>query len=86
MKTPTKYLTHIGPGHFQNSQQKNGRMGETITHETVVDIEHGLVQAVAWLVNAILKNGGNKEKLLSNYVSTEGIWISVRDAIRNLDF
>ena len=47
MKTPTKYLTHIGPGHFQNSQQKNGRMGETITHETVVDIEHGLVQAVA---------------------------------------
>ena len=69
-------------------------MGETIIHETVFDIEHGPVQAVARWVNTILDNDGNERNLLSNYMSTEVICstitstqirTSVMDAVRRLD-
>ena len=52
-------------------------MGETITHETVLDIAHGPVQAVAQQVNSILDNGSNEESLISDYVSTEVIWSTI---------
>ena len=52
---------------------KNGQMGETITHETVLDIEYGPVQAMHLRINAIMYNGDNEENILSDYVSTEGI-------------
>ena len=52
---------------------KNGQMGETITHETVLNIEYGPVQAMHLRINAIMYNGDNEENILSDYVSTEGI-------------
>ena len=52
-------------------------MGKMITHENVLNIEHGPVQAMAQQFNTILDNGGNEENLLSNYVSTERIWSKI---------
>ena len=52
-------------------------MGKIITHENVLDIEHGRLQSMTRQVNTILDNGGNKENLLRDYVSTNGIFSTI---------
>ena len=59
------------------TNQKNGRMGETITHETVRSHNNGPVHAVARRVHHILANGGTTDNLLCDYVTSEGTWTSV---------
>jgi hypothetical protein len=69
------------------TNQKNGRMGETITHETIQNESHGPVTALARRVHHILDNGGNEETLLCDYLDDDGNWTSVtasqmRSAVR----
>jgi hypothetical protein len=59
------------------TNQKNGRMGETITHETVKDAIHGPVTAVARRVHHILSNGGTEDFLLSDYINEAGVWNTI---------
>ena len=59
------------------TNQKNGRMGETITHETVLQAEHGPVHATARRIHHILSNGGSEENLLSDYLTENGTWETV---------
>ena len=58
------------------TNQKNGRMGETVHHETV-DVAHGPVQALARRVHHVLANGGDETTTLCDYLSEDGIWCSV---------
>ena len=60
--------------------QKNGRMGETITHETVQNEVHGPVTATARRVHHILSNGGTTRNLLSDYITENGKWSTVTAA------
>lgn len=48
------------------TNQKNGRMGETIHHECT-NKNTSPVKALARRVNQILKDGGTKDCLLCNY-------------------
>ena len=59
-------------------------MGKTITHETVLQAEHGPVHATAGQVNHILSNGGSEENLLSDYITENGMWetITALDMLR----
>jgi len=59
------------------TNQKNGRMGETISHETVQDAIHGPVTAVARRVHHILANGGTEEYLLSDYMNEASVWNTI---------
>ena len=59
------------------TNQKNGRMGETITHETVKDATHGPVTATARRVHHILSNGGTENNLLSDYIDENGVWNTI---------
>jgi hypothetical protein len=64
-------------GTLKITNQKNGRMGETITHETVKDAVHGPVTALARRVHHILSNGGTEDSLLSDYINEAGVWNTV---------
>ena len=56
------------------SNQKNGRMGQTIHQETTG--EKGAVAALAHRVHHILSNGGSENLLICN-VFINGIWTSI---------
>ena len=59
------------------TNQKNGRMGQTMHHETI-DKAHGPVQALARRVHHILSHGGSDETLLCDYKPTPtSPWTSV---------
>ena len=62
------------------TNQKNGRMGQTISHETVKDEPHGPVKAMARRIHHILSNGGSESNLLSDYINSDGIWQTVTPA------
>ena len=55
------------------TNQKNGRMGETITHKMVQDAIHGAVTVVARRVHHISSNGGTEDHLLSDYMNEAGV-------------
>ena len=61
------------------TNQKNGRMGETVHHETV-DVAHGPIQALARRVHHVLTNGGDETTTLCDYLSDDGIWCSITPA------
>ena len=52
-------------------------MGQTITHKTVANNDHGPVIAVARRIHHILSQGGSKENLLCDYLNLNGVWTSV---------
>jgi hypothetical protein len=59
------------------SNQKNGRMGQTIHQEaTTIDPTSSPVKALAYRVHHILSNGGDDETLLCDYFM-DGSWSSV---------
>ena len=69
-------------------------MGETITHETVLNEQHGPVTAVARRVHHILNNGGNEDNLLADFIDENGKWhtvtssqmrAAVREGVQALD-
>ncbi len=57
------------------TNQKNGRMGDLITHETILG---GPVncpgKALARQVHHIISNGGDKDTLLCSYLNELGTW------------
>jgi hypothetical protein len=59
------------------TNQKNGRMGETITHETVLNETHGPVTALARRVHHILSNGGSEENIISDFFHEDGTWHTI---------
>ena len=59
------------------TNQKNGRMGETIHHETVKDVAHGPIQALARRVHHILSNGGNEDNLICDVLNEDGQWNTI---------
>ena len=75
------------------SNQKNGRMGETITHETIANNDHGPVKACARRIAHILTNGGTGDSLLCDVFTHEHEWkpitpndmrTGIRTAVRTL--
>ena len=59
------------------TNQKNGRMGETISHETVKGATHGPVTAAARRIHHILSNGGSTDNLLSDVMTDDGKWETI---------
>ena len=59
------------------TNQKNGRMGDVITHETHRSNPNGPIQALARRVHHILDNGGTSTTLLCDYLDDEGLWHSI---------
>ena len=65
---------------YKITNQKNGRMGQTISHETIIDNVHGPVKASARRVHHILSNGGNEDTIISAVLKDNGTWTSVTPA------
>jgi hypothetical protein len=59
------------------SNQKNGRMGETITHECASHPLHCPVKATARRVHHILQNGGTEGSLISDFCTEDGEWRNI---------
>ena len=62
------------------TNQKNGRMGQTISHETILNDSHGPVRAVARRIHHILSNGGSEDNLVSDYIDGNGVWHTITPA------
>ena len=75
--SPLKTLLQADGATLKITNQKNGRMGETVYHETVPDIAHGPIRALARRVHNILTNGGSEDNLLCDYLTDDGIWKAV---------
>jgi hypothetical protein len=52
------------------SNQKNGRMGETI-HQKAINIDACPIKALAYRVHHILSNGGTNDSLICTYYQSE---------------
>ena len=59
------------------TNKKNGRMGQTITHQTVANNDHGPIIAIACRIHHILSQGGSEENLLCDYINIDGVWTLV---------
>ena len=93
-KSPLATLLKAAQCTLKITNQKNGRMGETISHETVKNETHGPVTAAARRVHHILSNGGTEKNLLSDYMDENGTWhtitasqmrAGVRECVKDLD-
>jgi hypothetical protein len=79
-RSPLQLLITADQCTLKITNQKNGRMGETISHETAKDEPNGPVQAVARRIHHILSNGGNEDSLLSDYITEDGSWDTITSA------
>ena len=75
--SPLSILLEADHAVLRITNQKNGRMGDVITHETARNNPFGPVQALAHRIHHILSNGGTVDTLLCDYLDHEGIWHSV---------
>jgi hypothetical protein len=79
--SPLQTLLSCDAATLKISNQKNGRMGETI-HQEKIDKECCPIRALAFRVHHILSNGGNEENLLCDYFNNgEQHSITSRDII-----
>ena len=63
---------------FKITNQKNGRMGETISHEKLRnDDKHGPIVAAARRIHHVLLNGGSETNLLCDVLTDDGTWQSI---------
>ena len=63
---------------FKITNQKNGRMGETISHEKLRNKDkHGPIVAAARRIHHILSNGSTEENLFCDFLTNEGMWQSI---------
>ncbi len=60
-------LLNCTGGVMKITNQKNGRMGQTIFHESITTTNMGPTQALARRVYHIVSNGGNENSLLCHY-------------------
>ena len=65
---------------FKITNQKSGRMGQTISHETILNHAHGPVKATARRIHHILSNGGDESSIISAYMTADGTWNTVSSA------
>ena len=90
--SPLDILLSCDAATLKISNQKNGRMGETIHQEAVKDKLENPIAALAYRVHHILSNGGNETNLLCDYfiddhfesVTSQDIIASVRKAAKTL--
>lgn len=75
------------------TNQKNGRMGQTIYHEAIENTDRGPTQAIARRVHHIVSNGGTPDSLICqykkdpsqkdwNYVTSQDMITGVRTAVK----
>jgi len=65
---------------FKITNQKSGRMGQTISHEQIINHAHGPVKATARRIHHILSNGGDESTIISAYMTADGTWKTVSSA------
>ena len=65
--SPLSVLVTCDSATLKITNQKNGRMGDTIHHEAVTHLEACPVKALARRVHHILSNGGTEDALLCSY-------------------
>jgi hypothetical protein len=90
-KSPLAKLLEADSATLKISNQKNGRMGQTIHHKTSEGF-NSCVRALARRIHHILTNGGNKHSLISTYhdgdklntVTPDDIRRSIRRSIKTL--
>lgn len=76
------------------TNQKNGRMGQTIHHHALPALQHCPIKALARRIHHILSHGGNSNNLLCTYfeppsttpqlITSKDMLIIVRTAVRTL--
>ncbi len=69
-RSPLDLLLKADSATMKISNQKNGRMGQTIHHESTD--EKGAVAALAKRVHHILSNGGTEQQLICDYWTATG--------------
>ena len=47
-------------------------MGQTISHEKIINHAHGPVKATARRIHHILSNGGDESTIISAYMTADG--------------
>jgi hypothetical protein len=90
-KSPLAKLLEADSATLKISNQKNGRMGQTIHHETSEGF-NSCVRALARRIHHILTNGGNMHSLISTYhdgdklntITPDDIRRSIRQSIKTL--
>ncbi len=76
-ESPLETLLSADHAVLRITNQKNGRMGDVITHESNPDNPFGPTQCLAHRVHHILSNGGTSSTLLCDYFTADGLWHSV---------
>jgi hypothetical protein len=80
--SPLNILLTADAATLKISNQKNGRMGETI-HQKAIDKPECPVKALAYRVHSILENNGNCDSLLCKYGEhTENTHVTSKDIIK----
>jgi len=74
-RSPLHILKEADSATMKITNQKNGRMGQTIHHESTD--ERGAVAALAARVHHILSNGGDEDTLICDYMTEDGTWSHV---------
>ena len=74
-RSPLSVLLEADSATMKITNQKNGRMGQTIHHQSTD--ERGAVAALAARVHHILSNGGDEDTLICDYMTEKGKWASV---------
>ena len=69
--SPLELLLQCDAATLKITNQKNGRMGQTIHQEAVKDKRQCPVKALAYRVHHILSNGGTSDTLLCSYFQEE---------------
>ena len=69
--SPLEVLLSCDSATLKISNQKNGRMGDTIHQEAVPDAPACPVKALAYRVHHILSHGGNNDNLLCDYFNND---------------
>ena len=74
---PLETLLQCTSATLRITNQKNGRMGQTMHHETITH-SHGPVQALARRVHHVLSHGGSDDTLLCDYKADQTAqWTSI---------
>jgi hypothetical protein len=74
-RSPLRQLLESDSATLKITNQKNGRMGQTIHHESSGD--NGGVAALARRIHHILSSGGNNDSLICDYYPSRGNCASV---------
>ena len=77
-RSPLQDLVTADHVTFKITNQKNGQMGETISHEKLRNTnKHGPLVSAARRIHHILSNGGTEKNLFCDFLTDEGLWQSI---------